>query len=84
MSRFSRTERKGKTSRPSGTWAMPCAATRSGRKPVMSCPLSSTRPLSGSRMPEMVLSVLDLPAPLAPSNVTNAPSFTSIDRPFTA
>ena len=41
-----------------------------------------TSPRSVRSTPEMALSVVVLPAPLAPSRVVIAPSPTSIDTPF--
>ncbi len=41
-------------------------------------------PLRGRIRPEIVLSVVDLPAPLAPRSVTISPSPTTIDTPLSA
>ena len=76
MRRFSRTERNGKTSRPSGTWESPRRATRSGSSPWMGRPSSVTLPFCGSMTPETVLRMVVLPAPLAPKIVTMAPAGT--------
>ncbi len=48
-----------------------------------SCP-SSDGPGRGFSRPEMVFSVVDLPAPLAPIRVTISPSFTVKETPLTA
>ena len=44
------------------------------RARVMSSPAKSMLPLRGRSRPEIVFSVVDLPAPLAPSSVTISPS----------
>ena len=46
---------------------------RVGRAALMSWPRNFTWPLSGSMMPEIVFSVVVLPAPFAPSTVTILP-----------
>jgi hypothetical protein len=42
----------------------------------MSTPSNTTLPVATGRTPEMVLSVVVLPAPFAPMSVTISPSFT--------
>jgi hypothetical protein len=51
---------------------------------LMSRPLKTTRPDDSGRRPEIVLSVVDLPAPLAPISVTISPSSTSKETPLRA
>ena len=51
---------------------------------VSSSPRSRTVPVRGRSSPEMVLSVVDLPAPLAPIKVTISPSSTSKLMPCSA
>ena len=41
-------------------------------------------PVLGASWPEMVLSVVDLPAPFAPMSVTISPSLTSSEMPLSA
>jgi hypothetical protein len=41
-------------------------------------------PCSVGRSPEIAFSVVDLPAPFAPSSVTISPSCTSSEMPFSA
>ena len=74
--RFSRTVSGAKILRPSGTWLMPSRTICSAAVVVMSAPLNRTAPERGLRRPEMVRSVVDLPAPLAPMSVTISPSST--------
>ena len=68
--RFSRTDRNGNISRPSGTWLMPSRVTLSGSMPWISRPAKVTVPFCGSMTPETVLRIVLLPAPLAPRIVT--------------
>ena len=63
---------------------MPRATSLWGGTPFRSCPIKVTDPPRGWRRPEMVLSTVDFPAPLAPMRVTISPSLTSRDTPFTA
>jgi hypothetical protein len=49
---------------------------RAGSWAVMFCPLNSMLPLRGSMMPEMVLRMVVLPAPLEPSTVAISPART--------
>src|SRR2546428_10567832 len=74
ISRFSSTVIWGKTSRPCGTYARPRRSTRSGRIPVISSPLKTTRPLFGRRNPTIVLNAVAFPAPLGPITVTISPT----------
>src|SRR6185312_16538120 len=64
--------------------AMPCATSFSGGVPVMSRPSKITRPLFGLTAPMMAMSVLDLPAPFAPSSAVISPGRTSSDTSCTA
>lgn len=70
MSRFSKTLICEKTRRPSGHSAMPRSTTLWDFTPTILCPLNSMEPESGLMRPATVLSVVDLPAPLAPMGVT--------------
>ena len=72
ISRFSRTVRRGKKRRPSGTCTRPRRTTCSGAMEEMSVPSNSMRPLA-RLMREMHISVVDLPAPLAPIRLTISP-----------
>ena len=72
---------KGKISRPSGTWAMPCRATQSGSRPVTLRPAKEIVPFCASMAPHTDFSTVVLPAPLAPSNVTMRPRGTSSEMP---
>ena len=81
---FSRTVRPGKTRRPSGTCATPRRTISSGFRPSSDRPSNSTSPPAGFTRPEMVFSVVDLPAPLEPSSVTTSPASTENEMPRTA
>src|SRR5262249_33208403 len=70
--------------RPSGQWAMPSSRMRRALARVMSSPRKVMRPAAGVSRPEMALSVVVLPAPLAPINVTSSPCFASMVSPRTA
>ena len=76
MSRFSATVSSGKMRRPSGTWQIPRRTIRSGARPWMGRPSNRISPRRGGTMPLMAMSVVDLPAPLAPIRVTISPSST--------
>ena len=84
ISRFSRTVICWNTRRPSGQSAMPSETTLLAGMPTMFWPLKVTWPLRGLRRPATVLSVVDLPAPLAPMRVTISPSLTSKETPLMA
>src|SRR5262245_58939718 len=75
--RFSRTVRRGNTSRPSGTWQSPSRITRSGSMPRRERPSKVTDPFCGSITPDTVLRMVVLPAPLAPRMVTIVPRGTA-------
>ena len=70
--------------RPSGTSAMPRRRISSGASPTMEVPSSRMSPETGDSAPVIVISVVDLPAPLWPTRPTNSPSLTSSERPWTA
>ena len=84
MARFSATLICGNTRRPSGQWAMPWASTLRGSVPVMSRPAKWMLPERAGMSPETARSVVDLPAPLAPTNATSCPSSTLSESPFRA
>ena len=70
--------------RPSGTWAMPrntiwCAGT-----PTSGWPSSVIFPRRGATSPEMLRSVVVLPAPLLPRIATISPLSTRSPTPFSA
>ena len=72
--------------RPSITWKMPRRTILSGSMPSMRSPSNMisprvTSPSSVLSRPEIAFSVVDLPAPLAPSSATIAPLGTSRLRP---
>src|SRR3972149_7001406 len=82
--RFSRTVSRLKIRRPSGTWAMPLRTIRCAGAPTSDSPSSTIAPRRGRRRPEIVLSVVVLPAPLLPSNATISPRSTPSATPFSA
>src|SRR5262249_406554 len=63
---------------------MPRASIRRAEAPVTSSPSNVTRPAAGRIRPEIALSVVVLPAPLAPISTTSSPRATSIERSCTA
>jgi len=79
MRRFSATVMRGKTRRPSGDCASPRRITAWVGRPAMSRPASRMRPARGFGSPQIVISSVDLPAPLAPISVTISPGMTRID-----
>ena len=70
---FSRTVRPGNTRRPSGTCAMPSRTIACGPRPAIGLPSNTIVARRGSSRPEIARSVVDLPAPFAPSSVTTSP-----------
>ena len=59
------------------TWKVrptPMRHTARGGRPVMSCPLSVTRPVSGRSCPPTMLKVVDLPAPFGPMIASISPA----------
>ena len=81
---FSFTVRPGKIRRPSGTWEMPSRTMVSGPSPAIDLPSNRISPAAGLASPEIARSVVDLPAPLAPSKVTTCPSSTLSETPRSA
>ena len=81
MWRFSSTVSCAKMRRPSGTCTTPRVTTSCGGTCVMSSPSKRTLPSLGTSRPLTVLSVVVLPAPLAPMSVTISPSSTLIETP---
>ncbi|MBV6517436.1 MAG: hypothetical protein HPKKFMNG_03165 [Planctomycetes bacterium] len=75
-SMFSATVRLGKMPRPSGAMTSPCRTSSCAGLREMSWPWYSTRPERGRSRPQMVLSVVVLPAPLQPMRVTTSPAWT--------
>src|SRR5262249_53156404 len=76
--RFSITVMSCTMPRPSMTWKMPRCTMRSGARRVISSPSKVTRPRvmapsSLASRPEIAFSVVDLPAPLAPSSAVMPP-----------
>ncbi len=84
ISRFSTTVMRPNSRRPSGDCATPALTICVAERRVRSSPANSMLPLRGRSRPEIVFSVVDLPAPLAPSSVTISPSPTVIDTPLSA
>ena len=74
MARFSATDSDGNTWRPSATWPMPRLQTLWLGQPAISAPRKRMRPRAGLSMPAMVRISEVLPAPLAPTMATIAPS----------
>ena len=74
--------RRGKILRPSGDWLSPLRTMRFGLRFWISSPRKTMVPEDGRRIPEIVLSVVVLPAPLAPIMVTISPSLTSSEMPL--
>ena len=72
-SRFSMTVMSAKTRRPSGTCEMPRRTISCALCPAMELPSNVMSPPRGTISPEMVRSVVDLPAPFAPMRVTISP-----------
>lgn len=74
----------GNTPRPSGDWPIPSSTRLCPGVFEMSWPLNVIRPLVSGRSPEIVLSVVVLPAPLAPMRETISPSSTWMLMPLRA
>ena len=79
-----RTVIRGKIRRPSGDWAMPSRTISWAAQRSIALALEATCPVRGLSSPEIVRSVVDLPAPLEPIRVTISPWLTFSERPFTA
>ena len=84
ISRFSSTVMRPNRRRPSGDWATPALTICVAERRVRSSPSNWMVPLRGRSRPEIVFSVVDLPAPFAPSSVTISPSPTASDTPLRA
>ena len=82
--RFSVIVMRVKVPRPSGTITRPWRTRSHGPWPLMLRPRNSISPAAGGCVPVMALSVVVLPAPLAPIRLTSSPSCTSKDTPLTA
>ena len=74
----------GKIPRPSGAWQIPSSTRWCAGTPLMSLPSNTMRPELSGTTPEIVLSVVVLPAPLAPIRVTTSPCATVHDTPLSA
>ena len=74
----------GKTSRFSGTSAMPRRTTAAEDAPVMSRPSKVTEPRRGRSRPAIVIRSVVLPAPFGPSTQVIRPSGTEMSTPFRA
>ena len=84
ISRFSITDIRGKSLRPSGDCEMPRLTISCGGIDVTSVPWKTILPVRGWLSPLIERSVVDLPAPFAPISVTISPSRTSSEIPFSA
>ena len=76
--------RREKIRRPSGTWITPLSTIDHGVARVMSCPKALMLPAWERTTPEMVETVVDLPAPLLPRRETISPPPTVRLRPESA
>ena len=81
IARFSSTLRLEKIILPSGTWQSPLATILCAGSPAMGSPKNEMEPDAGRSNPEIVRSVVVLPAPLPPMRVTIAPFGTSREIP---
>ena len=84
MWRFSSTVSLANTPRPSGTIEMPFDTSKSARVREISSPSKDTVPARGSIKPDMVRSVVVLPAPFEPISAMISPVSTSNDTPLSA
>ncbi len=82
ISRFSSTVMSANSRLPSGTCTSPRATISCGCSAWIGSPNSVTSPPRAASSPEIVLSVVDLPAPLAPISVTISPARTSQSMPL--
>ena len=82
--RFSNTDMRGNTRRPSGESAMPRATISGVSRRSMRSPSNQISPLSIGCSAMIAFSVLDLPAPLDPISETISPVPISSDTPFSA
>ena len=83
-SRLSSTVSRGKIRRPSGECARPFVTTRWAGVLSIRSPSNQISPDSARSRPEMVRSVVVLPAPLVPSSDTTCPCSTLKLIPLTA
>ena len=81
---FSVTVRPGKMRRPSGTCEIPSRTMASAPRRLIEWPSKKISPDAGRISPEIVRSVVLLPAPLAPSSVTISPGSTRSEIPLSA
>src|SRR5579863_6072031 len=79
---FSSTVSPGKMRRPSGQWARPEATMASTAAFWIFSPFQAMVPAVGRTRPEIVLSVVVLPAPLPPIRATISPASTLNEMPF--
>jgi len=70
--------------RPSGAWQMPISTRRCAGTLRTSSPWKRICPELTGRIPEIVRSVVVLPAPLLPISVTTSPSSTVKEMPLSA
>jgi len=82
--RFSTIVMRANTPRPSGTITTPWRTRSQAPWPFTARPWNSMRPSATGCTPMMALSVVVLPAPLAPIRLTNSPACTSKLTPLTA
>jgi len=75
---------EGKIRRPSGACAMPRATISCGASSFSRSPSNTIWPTVGLGRPQMVISRVDLPAPLAPISDTISPAATSRSTPRSA
>ena len=84
ISKFSSTLSDGNSPLPSGTSAMPRAATACAGSPPIGAPSNTIASGRERNTPAMLLSSVLLPAPLAPITATASPGATCIDTPNSA
>ena len=84
ISRFSLTVICMNMRRPSGTCESPIFTILCAGTLVISWPWNSIPPVFGLMIPDIVLRVVDFPAPFAPIRVTISPSSTSREIPLSA
>ena len=84
ISRFSRTDMRANTRRPSGLWPTPRRTISCGAAASIDFPFSVMLPERARSKPEMVRKVVVLPAPLEPISVTISPSSTLRETPRSA
>ena len=84
MNRLSSTDILGNRRRPSGDWEIPRPTICDGGVRVISLPSNLIVPELGCMRPEMVRSVVVLPAPLEPIRATISPFSTFMVTPRSA